>query len=382
MSMHRIENLRLDQPDRPAGQADDTIGLHRITDLAGLHRHLYAAMQLEHATIPPYLTALYSILPGSNTEAFEIIRAVVVEEMLHLTLVGNLLNAVGGKPDLRRPGFVASYPAKLPDGEDDFAVSCRRFSHEAIETFLKIERPADLNHGQRGGRTVMRNPDADAVDAAHISAGSEEHFFSIGEFYKAIEDGLDHLYAQMGDALFCGDPARQIGPEYYYSGGGGLLAVTDMTTAKAALDLIAEQGEGVTDTIFDEDGEIAHYYRFQQLILGRYYQLSDARDAPTGGVVPVDWDAVYPIRTNARLDDYPAGSDVRILAAQFNETYAAFLDRLTTAFDGAPDEFIPAVGDMFHIKELFYGLMRQPIDGIGGETGAPTFEIDRAREGN
>ncbi len=32
-------------------------------------RYLHAAMQLEHATIPPYLTALYSIHPGTNSDA-------------------------------------------------------------------------------------------------------------------------------------------------------------------------------------------------------------------------------------------------------------------------------------------------------------------------
>ncbi len=356
------------------------MSLFQITDLDGLHQHLRAAMQLEHATIPPYLTALYSIRPGSNIEAFDIIRAVAVEEMLHLTLVANLLNAVGGTPDLTAPGFVATYPAMLPDGEEDFAVDCQRFSREAVETFLKIERPADLDHGEDGGKTVSREAVDGAVKAGHAGAQAEEHFFSIGEFYKAIEDGLDRLHAQMGDALFSGDPARQVGPEYYYSGGGGLIKVTDMASAKAALDLIAEQGEGVTDSIFDEDGEIAHYYRFQQLVLGRYYQQGDARDMPTGGPVPVDWDAVYPIKTNARIADFPEGSDLRRAAEDFNQTYAAFLARLTRAFQGAPEEFIPAIGDMFHIKELFYRIMRQPIGEDQELHGAPTFEIDLAKE--
>jgi len=90
--------------------------LSAITTPAELQDYLHAAMQLEHATTPPYLTALYSLQPGSNSDAFHVIRVVVVEEMLHLTLAANLLNAVGGEPDLSRPGFVARYPAYLPDG--------------------------------------------------------------------------------------------------------------------------------------------------------------------------------------------------------------------------------------------------------------------------
>jgi hypothetical protein len=67
-----------------------------ITEVGHLHYYLRQALKLEHATIPPYITALYSLKPGKNLEAFHIIRAVAVEEMLHLTLVANVLNAVGG----------------------------------------------------------------------------------------------------------------------------------------------------------------------------------------------------------------------------------------------------------------------------------------------
>ena len=35
------------------------------------------------------------------------------------------------------------------------------------------------------------------------------------------------------------------GPEYYYSGGGELIAVTDLESARAAIRLISEQGEGL-----------------------------------------------------------------------------------------------------------------------------------------
>src|SRR4051794_40886332 len=103
------------------------MALTRITTVDTLHRYLYAALQLEHATIPPYLTALYSIHPGENSDAFHVIRVVAVEEMLHLTLAANVLNAVGGKVDLTGADFVPTYPAFLPDGEDDFQVDRQGF---------------------------------------------------------------------------------------------------------------------------------------------------------------------------------------------------------------------------------------------------------------
>lgn len=357
------------------------MSLHKIKNIDDLHRYIYAAMQLEHATIPLYLTALYSIKPGTNAEAMHILRVIAVEEMLHLTLVCNLMNAVGGKVDMSQKGFVAQYPTMLPDGEDDFVVDCQPFSQKAIEAFMKIERPADLDDGSA---TIRRKSAPHPVLVAchpYKDEDPELHFFSIGQFYKAIEDGLRVLHAQIGDELFSGDPANQITSEYYYSGGGELTAITDMSSALRALDLIAEQGEGITAHIFDEDGEIAHYFRFHQLFAGRYYQEGDEPYKPTGPEVDVDWDAVFPAKMNARMTDYADGSDLREQATNFNRAYANFLRMLSFACNGNPEKFTDAVGEMFKIKELFYLLMRQPLNDDGSIHAAPTFEIDAVLEG-
>lgn len=346
---------------------------HHVPDVDALRRHLGAALQLEHATIPPYLVALYSIQPGTNSEAYHVLRAVVVEEMLHLTLAANILNAVGGDPDLTRPGFVPTYPACLPDGETDFEVGLQSFSKDAVDTFLKIERPA-LAGGDEV-QTVQRPKTAGSLPAARVHDDSEEHFYSIGEFYQAIEHSLVELHAEHGDALFSGDPARQVTAEYYYSGGGAIVPVTDLKSAHAAIRLISEQGEGVSGALFDYQDEIAHFYRFEQLTLGRFYRPGDTPGAPSGLPLDVDWDAVLPIKANARLADYPAGSELHAGALAFNAYYADFLALLTRAFRGEPGLLIEAVGGMFRIKELACQLMRQPIDGVAGPNGMPTFEM-------
>jgi hypothetical protein len=349
------------------------MSLHHITDVAGLHRHLQAAIQLEHATIPPYLTALYSIRPGTNSPARQVLRAVAVEEMLHLTLAANILNAAGGTPDLTRPGFVPAFPAHLPDGETDFQVDLRRFSGEAMDTFLKIERPARAEAA--GKSTVKRPSEPTMLAAGKVGDDSEEHFYSIGEFYHAIEEALIRLEAEHGPRLFSGDPRRQVTPEFYYSGGGEIIPVTDLASARAAIRLISEQGEGDGGAIFDYEGEIAHYYRFQQLVLGRYYRPGDVPGSPGGLPVEVDWEAVYPIKTNARVADYPTGSELRRAAEAFNAEYAGFLALLTQAFRGEPALLNDAMGGMFRIKDLAGQLVRQPLDTAAGEHAAPTFEV-------
>src|SRR6476661_7371680 len=92
------------------------------------------ALMLEHATIPPYLYALYSLDPAKNGEIADLIQSVVVEEMLHMTLVCNILNALGGTPVLDQPSVIPAYPGPLPGGvEDRLTVDLAPFTISLVE---------------------------------------------------------------------------------------------------------------------------------------------------------------------------------------------------------------------------------------------------------
>ena len=358
----------------PTTDISETLTL--IDTIEELHYYLKEALVLEHATIPPYLSALYSIKPGTNLDARNIIRVVAVEEMLHLTLAANVFNAVGGTPSLTYPGFVPNYPAYLPDGETDFMVSIERFSKKAVDMFLQIERPIKVHAHQR---FLKRSRRQNSLAPALLNRDPELHFYNIGEFYLEILGGLDRLYDKLGNDLFCGDPKRQITPEYYYSGGGNIIPVVDMKSAKEALNLIIEQGEGHGGSIEDEESEISHYYRFQQLNLGQYYLRGDSPGKPTGEQFTVDWDAVYPMKTNAKLADYgPEDSELYAAGKDFNTAYFSFLKQLEEAFTGHPEVLIPAVGGMFRLTEQAKALIRNPIPGTEEFNAAPIFEANPA----
>jgi hypothetical protein len=347
----------------------------KITKLDDLYEYLHAAMQLEHATLPPYLTALYSIHPGTNSAAYHVIRVVVIEEMLHLTLSANVLNAVGGSPDLTRAGFVPTYPASLPDGEKDFTVDLQPFSKDAVETFLKIERPKKAP--DEASRLQPRRPMAVQLLAASVTQ-PDYQYYSIGEFYAEIGRGLEYLEGearQNGTTIFTGESARQVKPEYYYSGGGEVIPVDSLESALDAVNLIAEQGEGLGGKIYDTEDELAHYFRFEQLKLGKYYKVGDNPGEPTGPPVEFDWNAVFPVKKNARLADYPEGSELHSAAVDFNESYADFLAFLTRAYTGQPDLLIEAVARMFRIRDTMTRLIHNPIPGLDGVHAAPTFEV-------
>lgn len=359
-----------------------------IRTLDDLHEHLHAAVQLELAVIPPYLCALYTLLPGSNEESSLIIRSVVVEEMLHMVLASNVLNATGGTPRFANEADAPRYPAYLPDGERRFRVHLERFSRDALDTFLKIEEPS-LPH------TPPPEPEARMALAGAAREPTplkllQWHYATVGDFYAAIIEGLEWLTAEMGEkALFCGDPARQVTSAYYYAGGGAPVVVHDLATARAALDEIVEQGEGEIHSIYDDDGDLGHFFRFMEIRHDRRYepqalrQLHAALTAPgrhpdwplpTGAPLGVEWDAVYPTLRNPRTEDYPEGSPVRAASDAFNGLWSRLLRELERGLTGEPALLLDAVGTMYDLKYAALELMRNPLPGHPGVHAGPTFE--------
>jgi hypothetical protein len=328
---------------------------HRIRKLEDLRRHLQTAIEVEHSTIPPYLCALYSIRDGSNLEAMRIIRSVVVEEMLHMILAANVLNAIGGSPQLNHFRFIPNYPTFLPHSDDAFRVNLEKFSMHAIETFRRIERP-----GQPSAP-----PQAD-------------RYHSLSQFYAAIELGLSELAAE---GIFTGDAARQLTPEHYSGAGGEVTPVTDLVSALVALGEITGQGEGVDHSIWDGDrekfGEVqepAHYFRFDEIYRQQRYTAEDSlTSGPSGKRLIVQWDHVYPMRPNPKMADYPHDSSLWRKAHAFNRSYTALLDELHTALNGNPKRLSQSVSGMYDLKQPAVELMKIPV-GDEEMTAGPSFE--------
>lgn len=352
-----------------------------IPDIEALREHLQAAIELEHSTIPPYLCALYSIRAGANAEAAEIIRTVAVQEMLHFVLAANVLNAVGGAPTIDSLLFVPDYPAKIPVGAGEpLLVPLRKFSPEAIDTFLAIERPAPPPPVLATRRMMVPPVPVEPGQLTEMVRNGEI-YPSIGDFYAAIEQALRALEAESKTTIFTGAPDRQIGPHLYYNAGGEAIVVEDLETALRALEVIVDQGEGYEKRIedcdaafFGQPSEVAHYYRYNQIRLGRYYLPDDTPEGgPTGPALPVSYgdEAVYDMIDNPKIDSFPEG-ELRERAAGFAEDYTDLLKLLHRSVNGEPEQLVPAVVRMFTLKEKAIDLLRNPAPG-GGNAG-PCFE--------
>ena len=317
-----------------------------------LCRFLQSALELEHSTIPPYLTAYYTLRPGTNDDIAAAVRGVAVEEMLHMTIAGNLILALGGRPRIADARFVPCYPTTLPMNIGSaLEVPIAPYSPELVrDVFLRIEEPED--------------PLDFPVRVA--SAAGAEQFATIGEFYAALGEKI----VELGDGAFVGDPALQVVDPSWFPA-DQLFRIVDVSSAVTAITLITEEGEGTTTSPLDREGELAHYYRFAELSHGRRLVPDSAVPegySYSGAPVPFDPSQVWPMPANPRVEDYPPESRSRFMAEQFAGTYTRLLQALQQAFSGEPAALDAALGLMFELRLVAQDVLATP-DADGRPTG-------------
>ena len=356
-----------DQSEPPAAGLSPRLARIRWPTVAietrdDLQQHLQWAIELEHSTLPPYLTALYSIKDGTNREAIEIIHSVFIEEMLHLTLAANILNAVGGAPNLDYPGIMPSYPTFLAHSNEAFQVGLAKFSTEALETFLQIERPGE-----------------------HDGLPEDDNFETIGQFYEAIEEALKRMAGELGEAeLFNGDPARQVTDALYYGGSGRIVAVTDLDSALhgARGDRRAGRGPAAPGDLGRRPRHVPPRARGDRALLPLQRALRRAAlPARRHAAVGPDRRAGRG-RLGRRLADAPEPEHRRLSRREsrsepqmeeFKHAYTAVLHLLHECFNGSPRLLAVATGLMYGLKDEAVKLM-QLDSGDGETTVGPPFE--------
>jgi len=154
-----------------------------------------------------------------------------------------------------------------------------------------------------------------------------------------------------------------------------------------------EQGEGTAhvqvwdgdhDMFHPEREEVADFYRFQELKLGRRYRRGDTpHSGPTGDSTTIDWDGVRHMQSNPRTANHALGGPIRAAQEKFNRSYCTLLRLLEQAFNGSPEMLEAGIGAMYGLKAQAIALMQMPTeDGLA--TAGPTFEyvaLDRRAQG-
>jgi hypothetical protein len=351
----------------------------KIPTLADLKAGLQLAVGLELSTIPVYLTGLYSIREGRNTDAAQTIRSVVMEEMLHMTLAANVLNAIGEVPSPDPVDFLGRrhlspipvYPLDSPLITGIGTLELLPFSPPAVDNYVEIEHPL------HGAATIQAIP------------SEEGSYRTIGEFYHAIDNALR-------DPKICPDtlfkPINQVPVTEYYGGAGDVVQVSDRKTARQAVRKIVDQGEGLPEedlhkpakTVTDADRlssgwkMYSHYARFREIQAGRKFRPDQtAGETPAGSMLLVDYSQVEPAEFQPRNGD---GGPEAAALDEFDLAYSQLVDAVYAAFGGGSTQSEPplsglqvAVHAMYGLKNKAVALMRTPNPERPGHTLCPRF---------
>ena len=156
---------------------------------------LCQAAELEHGIMCQYLYAAFSLKQSedeglSTQEAQAVSRwrkhisHIATQEMLHMSLVQNLLSAIGAAPHLSRPNFpqpASHYPAGvnltlLPFGED------------ALRHFMFLERPEGMDISDVAGMAAFTRAQPSMQHGEIVPRGQD--FATVGHLYRSIEQGF------------------------------------------------------------------------------------------------------------------------------------------------------------------------------------------------
>jgi hypothetical protein len=343
-----------------------------ITTLEELRAAAQLAIQVEFTTIPPYLTALYSIT-DKTSDAYQALRSVVVEEMFHLNQAANILIGIGGQPVLTGVA-VPVYPTYLPSANTSVTpyIGLLQASQAVFRNvFMAIETPAPWTAPPEGS-----------------------HYQTIGQLYKALQDGICACVERYGEkAVFTQQHGAEQRTDIYLGRfGGKVLRVHNKSHAMAAIKQIVEQGEGATDPthplVAQEPFGTYEQYGMRTdgtygPILGTPYELSHFYKFLKIANAP-DFPATLPIISNPQLSSF--SNEVALAAAKtFNLGYSVMLRSLEQSFTvrgGGSDVYFQITLPLMHhqLSVLANYLMQTAAfpdgDASVGPNATPTFEYE------
>ncbi len=241
--------------------ADTSIVVEHRKELSYL---LCQAAEIEHLAMCQYLYAAFSLRTepgvGLNLDQVEVVDRwrrelglIAAEEMLHWSLVNNLLTAIGSAPFVGRPHLphrAHGYPPSV-----QFALL--PFGPEALRHFVYFERPDDVALEDAAAFRPEGSRPSPMSTNELLPRGQD--FETQGQLYRSLELGLQHLAGRLGEeGLFIGPPWAQATPASF--GWPELVPVTDLPSALDVLERIVVQGEGAR-----EDSTSSHYARFSRM---------------------------------------------------------------------------------------------------------------------
>ena len=227
---------------------------------------LEAAVKLELATIPPYLCALYSIHPSATTRRSWSIRSVVVEEMLHMVLAANVLNAIGGDPRVAGPrARPALSRTSCPTASSS---TCCRSRAAAVDASCRSRTPSTPSRRSGPGRWLAERRHEPHVSHAPASPTRPDHDRRVLRRDRGGSEA-DGGRDRRGGAVLRrpGAPGRRrllLRRRWRADRGHRPRLGVPRRSRRSS-----SRARATWRRCFDADGDLAHYFRFEQLKYGR-----------------------------------------------------------------------------------------------------------------
>jgi len=277
--------------------------------------------ELEHGLMCQYLYAAFSLKtrPGPGVrpdqlEAIERWRSVILaisrEEMLHWSMVQNLLTAVGSAPFVSRP-HMPHHAKGYPPGVQ---LRLLPFGEAALQHFVYLERPEGMELSDAA--VFEHDGQTPTPMTANEIMPRGQNFATQGDLYRSIETGLVELARKVGeDQLFIGPVFHQTDEETFRW--PDLEPIVDLDGAIRALERIVENGEGTRG-----EWSTAHFGRFQEM------RSDDPQFEPAYPVVAAGMRAVEGIEPDVYITDRTTG----LTSDLFNAIYELVLQMIARYF--------------------------------------------------
>lgn len=315
----------------------------QLSSVEDAYELLQTAIGVEFGTLPPYLYAMFSIPPGENVEAAARIQSVVLQEMIHMCLACNILNAIGGDPVLTPPKYPGPLPGDIgPPGGEPLTIHLLPFSQAAMQQGMNIEQPETI-------------PDFPVVEA--LAAEAPPEAVTIGQFYTA----LDHFLSTLPASAWI--PNRnQIDDSQFFA--GQLFAINNYADAHQAISDIVSEGEGTPESPLDFQNDLAHFYRFGECYHNLVLQKADNPLGYQYGPekLGIDWSQVYPAIPDPETHDFTKDpSAAQAAQAACNDAYSRMIDALRLAVTGNASQLGIAVRAMFDLRMAARVALTTPL---------------------
>ena len=341
------------------------------------------ACEIEHGLMCEYLYAQFSLkrTAGEDLTPEQVTRVqaweallidVIKQEMLHLALATNILTAVGAAPHFERPNLpILSrwYPRGVQ-------IALLPFGERALRHFMYLERPEGMTLEDAEGFAAQPGIQPLASIDRPVAAVPEP-WQTVGHLYRGIEAGLATLCARYGEDAVCIGPARAQAVTDIFEW-PELIAVTDLASARQAIETIVEQGEGARG-----DWIKSHFGTFVGILEDLLAeQAADPAFNPARPVEPAFVRLPPDVQAGTLIED-PATAQVADLANGLYEVTLQVLSRYYIHHGETAAEVNTLARTAKHLmnhvmRDLGPVLTALPVGpSHPGQTAGPTFDIAR-----